>query len=85
MNREKTIEMLDSLKAAVRADPSSVGVIGPQIRDMVAAVRKLPGGIAGQGGATGIVQCAGHCHGHCHAHCVSHPRGDLTTQVSNPV
>ena len=85
MNRDKAIDMLDTLKAAVRADPSSVGVLGPQLRNMVSAVRRLPGGIATPGGTTGVVQCAGHCHGHCHAHCVSHPTGDITIEASTPV
>ncbi len=79
MNSNKVINQLDALKAAVRANPSSIGVIGPQIRDMVSAVSRLPGSIAAPGGTTGVV-----CIGHCNQHCVAHPSNDFTIQTSNP-
>jgi hypothetical protein len=43
MKSENVINQLDALKNELRANPSSVQVIGPQIKNAVSAVRRSQG------------------------------------------
>lgn len=71
------VARIDSLKAAIIANPALAVELGPQLTQALTAVE----GVSSLGGANP----AAYCHSHCGSHCNSHPQSLAgIAQVSNP-